>query len=201
MEKYPNIEVNLMEVLNIIRNKYNNYESMLLYYQNEIDNKLKRRYIVVIEGFNFKNNELTLSFDLETISFKKEKNIYISNTTSIYGYNLLMALEKIISSLYDEFLTYKPFFNEYKNDIKIGNNGLYVDISRNGLFVNNLENNKKENYIKAYSNEKKYEYYNDDVKRNIQGKEEEIFSNININLEDIPVWIQDTIINNQLKKK
>lgn len=198
--------ISLYDIAKLLKQKNLEYnrlkKSYEIIFNNSIHSRFKNDSSCVVYNFNYDNNELLLGFkhykEMKEISFKKsDGDLYISSTESPYAKDILTMLGNDLSNLYDEFIQFSDFIEQFNYNI-ISNSIFLVNISKYGVRLyaqskSNIFSNSFELSSYSYSNEYDYDCNSNIVVSAIQGKEDEIFRKIFIRIDDCPAWSKQTL--------
>lgn len=201
--------ISLYEIINIIKQKNNQYEQIKNNYKLELAYTSRSKYNdlnIIIYDFDYKKSELVIGVKYfkhyDKIAFsKKEGDLFITESESFLANDILALSGNTLSELYDEFIKYKDFKEQYKYSLKSINSKFSIDISPHQISIY-----MKDLRLTAYSYKDEYQYScnSNIVISAFQGKENEIFKKILIKIEDCPKYYRTILYkkkNNQLSKE
>ena len=155
---------------------------------------------IIVYGFNYDTNELNIGFkyfnNYNEIRFtKKDGDLFITQSETYRGNDVLEILGENLSKLYDVFEHYRNFENQYHFDFKSINSNFFVDVSQHGVNIytrSQLNYSKKDFELKTYSweNEFEYECNSNVVISAFHGKENEVLRRVFVKIKDCPKWSQ-----------
>lgn len=190
--------ISLYDVAVLLRKVEKTYKNLIKEYEYECQRKLKSYFYepsVIIS--DFKNNQLKIGFrrlignDHDYLIFsKKDGDLYVLESETLYTDEILTSIGNELSNLYDELLKYDGFINQYSYGIKPISSNFSVDISQYGV---NIFSNEFKLSCHSYTNDYDYECNSTSVLAVLQGKEDEIFKRIFVNINDCPLWSRETL--------
>lgn len=208
--------VNLNQVYKVMKKKRDELKYIVNNCEAAIDSSLRMLHCddsyCVIYDFDYKNNSLGIGFtkyegekSKRVYLTKKDGDLCIDKSETLYAQDYLEEFGNIISELYDTFKK-NACLEEFKYGIKPINSNFYVGISKyciriadEKILCNNFELAKSIRH-------KNFDYTCNSysVISAIKGNEEELFKRIYINIKDCPKWMREelTVIRyNELKSE
>lgn len=200
--------VSIHDVAVLMSQMYKKYESIVDSYRNRIYDLIAQEFgrsaRVIIYSFDYDNGELPIGFkyignDYDKITFiKKDGDLFITKSESHWGKEVLAVIGTELSQLYDDFIKYSDYKNDYIFNVRPVNSKFLVDISPRGVSIyTKLPTNifTKEFNLKfpSYDDEYKYDCNSTTVMDAFKGNENEIFKRIFVKIEDCPKWSQSTL--------
>lgn len=196
--------ISLYDVAQLMKRKYNEYESDKHSFDKHFNYVIKSKYgnssSIVVNDFDYDNDELHIWFEYwkvyYTIIFsKKDEDLYVKKDESYSGKDILATLGDSLSKLYDKFIQHTDVKQQQSYSFKPINSNFLVDVSSYGvsIFVRNASNfYTKEFELNSRSYEDGYFYdcNSNTVISSLKGKECEIFKRIFVRIEDCPEWSQ-----------
>lgn len=194
--------ISLYEIINIIKQKNNQYKQIKNNYELELEYAIRSKYNnlnIIVYDFDYKKNELKIGViyfdDYDRITFsKKDGDLFINESESSLANDILALSGNTLSELYDEFIKYKDFKEQYKYGLKSINSKFLIDISPNQISIY-MEDLRLTTY--SYKDEYQYNCNSNIVISAFKGKENEIFKKILIKIEDCPEYYQTTLYKNK----
>ncbi|MBQ3020902.1 MAG: hypothetical protein IJD92_01600 [Bacilli bacterium] len=203
--------ISLYDVAQLLKKLRNNYEMMQERYRTQFKSILRANFgdssSIVIYDFDYKKRLLKVGFkrwdfgDYEDISFAKENgDLYIAKSECCYDKEVFAALSSDLSNLYDEFMNFNDYRNEYnaKYDTKSVNSNFCVDISHFGasIFVPSRNNSYSHDFrlfSPSYADKYSLECNSSIVNEALNDKEYDIFKRIFVKIDNCPEWSQSLL--------
>lgn len=195
----------LYDVLMILRRLYNEYNSVEKRYKDKIHDivkeKLGKSSSVWYDGFDYNKNILHISFkkyerdSYDDIYFAKQNgDLYVVKSESCWKYEVLSALNSILSEMYDELLKYANCEgNHSSEEITAVNSNFNIRISKYSITLSDSEYSFKsqlELVAPRYEDSYQLKCNSGIVNEAFSGKEAEIFRRIFVKISDCPKWSQ-----------
>jgi len=211
--------VSIYDVLVLTTKMYNNYEELFEKYNERIRPLIKQEFgnyaNIGIYNFDYDNNELRIGFthsgdSYDKITFKKNDNdLFISETETYRAKEILETVGTELSQLYDEFIKYSPYKNDYIFKVKPVNSNFLVDMSPNMveigiLLPNHILTYEFKLWFSCAMNKYRYDCNSNAIIEAVKGNEDEIFKRIFVKIEDCPKWCQEELYEirkNQLEEE
>lgn len=200
--------VSLYDVSQIIRKKYNEYYCYEEEFCDRLDKIIKLNFgfkcSLIMYDFDYINNELRMGFKsdnkYEKIIFSKEnKKIFIKESYTTNDYNILDLIGNYLSDFYDICLKYRDFYTQGVYGIKPVNSKFSVSLSSSMVKISLNDNfvgigeKEFELIYRSYINSYSCECGVDNIIGSFNVKENEIFKNIYIKIDDCPRWSQNML--------
>lgn len=196
----------LYDVLNLLKKENHEYKRITNSYKSRLEYIINNKYDnvgIIVYGFDYDTNELRIGFryfeNYDEIRFtKKDGDLFITQSETYRGNDILAVLGNTLSNLYDVFEQYKNFEKQYNFGFKSINSNFLIDVSQHGVSIyarSQSDSFGKVFELKAYSYKNEYEYdCNSNVVINaFRGKEEEILKRVFVRIKDCPEWSQPVL--------
>lgn len=199
--------ISLYDIAQLLKIKSNEYKSDKHSFEKHFDYVIESRYgsssSIVVYDFDYDKDELRIGFkyweNYDKIIFaKKDEDLYVKESESSRGKDILVALGDSLSKLYDKFIQYRDIKQQNSYRIKPVNSNFLVDVSYYGvdIFVNGGEFRIiKEFELSSHSYETGYDYdcNSSTVINALKGNEDELFKRIFVMIDDCPEWMQEQL--------
>lgn len=200
-EKCPNNAVSLYDISMLSSDTNNKIKKIIEMLENKINSTLKhefRCFYCVIEGFNYKKSEMSLTILLENcykLKYRKKKGkLFISECNKNSNRKeLLELIEPYLSELFDAFLYFKEFYKDPMITKSLNFElGVTSDKGSTSLIIADKDESNEiklsyENYSESY----KYDCNLDDELLN--ESRDTIFKNIFVRISDCPRWMSSIL--------
>jgi len=192
--------ISLYDIAQLIKRKNTEYERDKHSCDNHFDYVISSKYLsssrIVVYDFDYDKSELRIGFkykkDYDDIIFAKEdEDLYLKESESYRGKEILVELGDSLSKLYDKFIQYRDFKKQSLYGFKSVNSNFLVAVNAYevSIFVRKFLNafrlastNYNDNYF--------YDCNSNTVISALKGKESEIFKRIFVRITDCPKWSQ-----------
>lgn len=174
-----------------------------------IHEKISEYAYAKLYSFNYYQNQLVLFFQWYelrgTITFrKKDGKMYIKNADCPIPEKIFIAIEDMLSELYDKCIKYSTLKNQDKHCIKPVNASFNTSITQSHITVkvlNPFHIMYPDFYLKQKITDGSYTYYCDsnEVLNIIKDNETEILKRIFVKINDCPEWMQQEL--HELRKQ
>lgn len=204
--------ISLYDVSELMKSKQREYDELKETYQSKLGDIVESKYpksLFCVHDFDYEKNELNIGFrrhlfsgDWKHMEFsKKDGDLYGKKSDSVYANEILALLGNDLSKLYDEFMDYSKFKQQYSYRIRSTNLAFLVNISSRGLSGVEVCHEISRNFfvedfkLSSYLHENGYECNcnSNNVLNVIRGNEEEIFKKIFVRIYDCPEWSRETL--------
>lgn len=205
--------VSLATVVNFMTAYYNDYEKTRKKIGDLLQIIIQKNFYYEdsyawINEFDYKKEVLILTINkndeyLHTEFAKRNGDLYITKSDLVVAKDeIFSSISGILSSQYDEFMKFKGYKSRYLADnIPLHNSpfGVYISDLSVSLRTCDFELTKflfKDEFSCSVNSSK--------VQEVVIGKEREIFQNLFIRIQDLPIWCQDELFEircRQLKEK
>lgn len=194
--------VSLYDVLNLLKKENYQYKNKKESYESQLDYLINNKYDdvgIIVYGFDYDTNELRIGFryfkNYDKLNFtKKNGDLFITQSETYRGNDVLAVLGDTLSKLYDEFEKYRNFEKQYNYGFKSINSNFLIDVSKHGvsIYSRNKDTYSRDFELNAYSYKSEYEYKcnSNVVLSSFYGKETEVLKRIFVRIEDCPEWSQ-----------
>lgn len=207
----------LSDVLSLIKENHDCVNKRVNAYNVRLNEciKFRRDYSkIIIYGFNYNTAELKTSVRCDNgiyhrIKFSKRNGeLYVTQSESLFAYNVLQTVNDILSECYDFFKQYSDFYQQRVYNIKSVNSIFCanIDAKKVKLYLNDDDNLSSIRFeLNAYCDKNKFDCICDSIMLNILVKcfEEKLFDKIFVKIDDCPKWSKDALCeirHEQLKK-
>ena len=191
----------LADVLNLVRQKNNEYSKMKDHYKELASEKYKEvaadSAYVYIRDFDYRNNRLNIAFSPYSMSnwicysFYKKQGDLVAEKEDKYRSEEkgVIAISDIALKMYNEFEKYRDFAVQRSVNIPTINSRLIVNIDEYGV---NLSTPTRFFSLcaKSYKDDYDYECTSNNIASTIKGNENLIFQNAYVRIKDCPLWMQ-----------
>lgn len=198
--------ISLYDILNLIKKENYQYNKTKESYESQLEHIINSKYAdvgIIVYGFDYDTNELKIGFsyfdDYDKINFaKKDGDLFITQSETHRGNDVLAVLGDTLSNLYDVFEQYRDFKKQYNFGFKSINSNFLIDVSQYGVNIyarSKVNDFGRDFKLKAYSYKNEYEY---DCNSNVvisafRGQEVEILKRVFVRIEDCPEWSQPVL--------
>lgn len=194
--------ISLYDVLHLLKKEDYQYSNTKESYESRLEYLINNKYddvSIMVDGFDYDTNELIIYFryfiKYDKIKFtKKDGDLFITQSETYRGNDVLAVLGDTLSELYDAFEQYRNFKKQYNYHFKSINSKFLIDVSSHGVSIYSRNKNSFSGDFKlnAYSYKSEYEYKcnSNVVLSAFRGKETEVLKRIFVRIEDCPEWSQ-----------
>ena len=181
----------LLNITNELKNKEK-------YYKRILDNMIKEKYGrdsgLVVHGFDYEKNELSIAFKhfgskYYNIDLKiKDEDLYVSSSETYESDDVFRLLYKQLTLLYNEYEKYREFYEQKTYHERPVNSNFFIDIDFYGVRIYNKEFFNKDFEIRYPSYSKEYEIECNSAKLMsvIEETQRDILNKIYIEIEKCP---------------
>lgn len=193
--------ISLYNVSNLFKKYNDEYDNIIKKYCYYFERVLCKEYCdsdIIVDGFDYKNKEMTISIDLfDRFDFKKmvfskdNGDLYVSKSESVYSQEILALIGKGLSELYDELIKYSDYFDQCVYNNRTFNSNFLFDVSSHGVRVYvGLSYFSREFELSSLSYKNDYDYKCNSLKvlELLQDREDELFKKIFVRIDDCPKW-------------
>jgi len=201
--------ISLYDVIRVVSEKKNSFYELMNDYCSKISKDKNTKVTDYYFFGNYENNKLTFGFKYNyeyyfATFLKNNDNLYLLKEEPVGFGNFLNVLFN--NNLFDDLVSYTKFYLQHSYEINSCNSNFSIDIDRHGVSVSYEAKSINLSYkflVLSSSEEGKYEYakgLNQKIISSLIGKEDDLFSNIFINISDCPEWSQDIFRDVRLSK-
>ena len=205
--------VSLYNIFKVIKKEVDKLNNIKDEYKSIIKSSLREKYgreaTCVIYDFDYENNLLRLAFKeyswyngYSEMQFSKDNNdLYIVKSENyLYGNDHFRELGDYLSKLYDELIKFKKMEKEFKYWIDANNSNFKIDISKYGVSIKvNQPNDRLKDIFclkhSTYNSDYDYDCNSNEILSIMNGKEDELFKKIYVNIDKCPEWMQEELKN------
>ena len=214
--------VSLYDVFNLIKDKYNEYNSLINDYANIFEHLLYDNFVNVhidIDNFDYEKDCLTIDLDIykehyNVIFSKKNNDLYILSSQICDKEKIMILIGNEVSELYDKFMELKDYREQYSSNIRLSNSNFKTNIYPwcVEIFATSDFNRYKNIFnmlLFTSSKRVKYEECNSLKLLNyLKNNEDEILRKMFVDIKYCPEWSRDALtrireqqINDEKKKQ
>lgn len=184
--------ISVYDVINLVRNKYNECKSLDRNLYHRISGLADLDYLFLDIDYDYENRYLIVSYHCNDMFFTKQNDDLILVKSEYYNAkDILGKCGKEISERYDKFIEDISFYRDYINNVqstnsnfKINSDEYSIDIKYNHSFTLSAM---------TYKNEYKYDCNSNNVTSICRDKEDEIFKRVFIKIDDCPEWTHEIL--------
>ena len=190
--------VSLNTAYEFILKKRNELKNKEKYYKRILDNMIKEKYGrdsgLVVHGFDYEKNELSIAFKhfgskYYNIDLKiKDEDLYVSSSETYESDDVFRLLYKQLTLLYNEYEKYREFYEQKTYHERPVNSNFFIDIDFYGVRIYNKDFFNKDFEIRYPSYSKEYEIECNSAKLMsvIEETQRDILNKIYIEIEKCP---------------
>lgn len=179
--------ISIYNVINLIRNKYDECKSLDRNLYHRISALTDLDYLFLDIDYDYENRYLIVSYHCNKMFFTKQNDDLILVKSEYYkAKDILGKCGKEISERYDKFIQDISFYRDYMNNVQSTNSDFKINSDEYSIDIK-YNNSFKLSAI-TYKNEYQYDCNSNNVTSVCRDKEDEIFKRIFIKIDDCPEW-------------